>query len=54
MSAAQVQLARLVEALVRGAFSGELTAKWREAHMKELLAEMVLQAAAIQALPSGS
>jgi type I restriction enzyme S subunit len=30
--------------LLKRAFSGELTAKWREAHMKELLAEMELQA----------
>lgn len=26
------------------AFAGQLTAKWREAHMKELLAEMEEQA----------
>jgi type I restriction enzyme S subunit len=30
--------------LLNRAFSGELTAKWREAHMKELLAEMEEQA----------
>jgi len=30
--------------LLNRAFSGQLTAKWREAHMKELLAEMEVQA----------
>ena len=31
---------KLFWALIHRAFSGDLTAKWREAHMKELLAEM--------------
>jgi len=35
---------RLFETLLYRAFSGDLTAKWREAHMKELLAEMEEQA----------
>jgi len=30
------------------AFTGDLTAKWREAHMKELLAEMKAQAKALE------
>lgn len=30
--------------LMQGAFTGQLTAKWREAHLKELLAEMEVQA----------
>lgn len=34
----------LFSALLQRAFSGQLTAKWREAHMKELLAEMEQQA----------
>lgn len=33
--------------LLHGAFTGDLTAKWREAHMKELLAEMEAQAKAL-------
>ena len=32
------------QVLLHRAFSGDLTAKWREAHMKELLAEMEEQA----------
>jgi type I restriction enzyme, S subunit len=35
---------QLWETLMSRAFSGQLTAKWREAHMKELLAEMEQQA----------
>ncbi|MCX6927715.1 MAG: restriction endonuclease subunit S, partial [Verrucomicrobia bacterium] len=34
----------LFSALLHRAFSGKLTAKWREAHLKELLAEMEHQA----------
>jgi len=34
----------LFQALLSLAFSGDLTAKWREAHMKELLVEMEEQA----------
>ncbi len=44
----RAQTARRVEDLfavfLKQAFSGQLTAKWREAHMKELLAEMQQQA----------
>ena len=34
----------LFDLLLRRAYSGQLTAKWRESHMKELLAEMAHQA----------
>lgn len=37
----------LFENLIHRAFSGDLTAKWREAHMKELLQEMEQQANAL-------
>ena len=37
-------LETLFQVLVHRAFTGELTAGWREAHMKELLAEMGIQA----------
>lgn len=47
-------LEKLWATLLGETFSSRLTAKWREEHMKELLAEMELQAGAIQALPSGS
>jgi len=42
-------LGRLFDALVSGAFSGELTAAWREAHLTELLQEMEHQAKALAA-----
>ncbi|WP_081617217.1 restriction endonuclease subunit S [Thioalkalivibrio sulfidiphilus] len=49
--ACQIQAERAAEKLgaqfhllLQRAFSGQLTAKWREAHMKELLAEMEQQA----------
>ncbi len=38
------RLKKLFSVLVYRAFTGELTAQWREAHMKELLQEMELQA----------
>ena len=38
---------KLFSCVLQRAFSGELTAKWREAHMKELLAEMEEQAKAL-------
>ena len=37
-------LNQLFSVLLSTAFSGQLTAQWREAHMKELLAEMEVQA----------
>lgn len=42
--AAADQLETTFATLLQQAFSGQLTAKWREAHMRELLAEMALQA----------
>jgi type I restriction enzyme, S subunit len=41
---ADAQMEKLFSVLLHRAFSGELTAKWRETHMKELLAEMEAQA----------
>lgn len=38
------KIERLFGVLLQQAFSGQLTAKWREAHMKELLSEMEQQA----------
>ncbi len=38
--------------ILHRAFAGDLTAKWREAHMKELLAEMEQQAKALEAPPT--
>jgi type I restriction enzyme S subunit len=38
------KIEQLFELLLQRAFSGQLTAKWREAHMKELLVEMEQQA----------
>ena len=38
---------RLFNIILHRAFTGDLTAKWREAHMKELLQEMELQAKAL-------
>lgn len=40
-------LEQLFETMLHRAFSGDLTAKWREAHMKELLAEMEEQTRSI-------
>jgi len=42
----------LYKCLLHRAFTGDLTAKWREAHMKELLAEMEQQAKALEAPPT--
>lgn len=41
------RIERLFQVLLHRAFTGELTARWREAHMKELLAEMELQSKAL-------
>jgi len=38
--------------LLHRAFTGDLTVKWREAHMKELLAEMEQQAKVLEAPPT--
>ncbi len=40
----QETIETLFQTLLHRAFTGELTAGWREAHMKELLAEMEIQA----------
>ena len=41
---ARANLETLFEVMLHRAFTGELTAKWREAHLKELLVEMEQQA----------
>lgn len=43
-SAASGKIDALFDLLLQRGFSGQLTAKWREAHMKELLVEMQQQA----------
>jgi type I restriction enzyme S subunit len=43
-AAANVNLSKTFAVILHRAFTGDLTAKWREAHMKELLAEMEQQA----------
>jgi hypothetical protein len=48
------KLDRLFDILLRRAFLGDLTAKWREAHMKELLAEMEEQAKYLAAADSNN
>jgi type I restriction enzyme S subunit len=44
----------LFAVLLHRAFTGVLTAKWREAHMKELLAEMESQVKALDCPPTKS
>lgn len=52
-SAASPRIDSLFSLLLQRAFSGQLTAKWREPRMKELLAEMTQQARALNLpLPS--
>ncbi len=41
------RISNLFNILLYQAFSGDLTAKWREAHMKELLVEMEIQSKAL-------
>ena len=48
-AAAASKIHTLFDVLLHRAFSGDLTAKWREAHMKELLQEMEQQAKALEA-----
>jgi len=45
---ANAKLERLFAVLLHQAFTGDLTAKWREAHMKELVTEMEAQAKALE------
>jgi type I restriction enzyme S subunit len=44
------RLEGLFSVLLHSAFTGDLTSKWREAHMKELLAEMEAQAKALNSV----
>jgi type I restriction enzyme, S subunit len=44
LQASRIKTELAFESLLYQAFTGDLTAKWREAHMKELLAEMKEQA----------
>lgn len=44
----KARLERMFSSLMHQAFSGELTAKWRDAHMNELLAEMEEQARSLE------
>lgn len=46
-TSASNRIDQLWETLMSRAFSGQLTAQWREAHMQELLAEMAQQARAL-------
>jgi type I restriction enzyme S subunit len=46
-SIAAEKLGELFELILRQAFSGQLTARWRESHMQELVAEMNEQARAL-------
>jgi type I restriction enzyme S subunit len=47
LQTSQPHLDNLFESLMQHAFSGQLTAKWRAAHMQELLVEMQEQARAL-------
>jgi len=44
MRKGRIKLEILFKSILHRAFTGDLTASWREAHMKELLEEMVIQA----------
>jgi type I restriction enzyme S subunit len=48
---AKRQVEQLFSSILHRAFSSDLTARWREAHMEELLAEMEHQARALGATP---
>lgn len=48
--AAQTAIETLFQTLLHRAFTGELTAGWREAHMRELLVEMEHQTKTLQSL----
>jgi type I restriction enzyme S subunit len=49
-TSAALKIEHLFELLLQRAFSGQLTAKWRETHMKELLDEMTQQARVLNLL----
>ncbi len=46
-AASRTNIETLFQTMLHRAFTGELTARWREAHMKELVAEMEQQAKAL-------
>ena len=48
---AQKNISTLFDAMLHRGFTGDLTAKWREAHLKELLDEMEQQARLLKPLP---
>jgi type I restriction enzyme S subunit len=50
---ASAKLNTIFATMLHRAFTGELTAQWREAHMKELLAEMEQQARLLRSNPNG-
>lgn len=50
---AHEKIETLFATMLNRAFTGELTAQWREAHMKELLAEMEQQARLLRSSPNG-
>jgi type I restriction enzyme S subunit len=43
----EILIESLFKIILHRAFTGDLTASWRKAHMKELLQEMELQAKAL-------
>ena len=52
-AAAKENISKLFATMLHRAFAGDLTAKWREAHLKELLAEMQQQAKALNLPANG-
>jgi type I restriction enzyme S subunit len=52
-SEAQENIEALFATMLHRAFTGELTAKWREAHLKELIGEMEQQARLLRSSPNG-
>ncbi|MEW5992862.1 MAG: restriction endonuclease subunit S [Candidatus Zixiibacteriota bacterium] len=52
IATANENLERAFAVMLHQAFTGDLTAKWREAHMKELLAEMEAQTRALECPPT--
>ena len=53
MASSHEMVDELWRAVIHRAFTGELTAKWREAHLKELLAEVEHQARLLKSLRQG-
>ena len=53
LAAQSEKVTRLFSVLLHRAFTGDLTAKWREAHMKELLTEMEVQSKVLESHQSG-